>query len=179
MCRYDESEHSGAISCCGDQCIGLQDTTGDPPYKPEGTTDASKPFTYMPVTMPVASDLDGPMFAQTEDAIKVLKELFAHALGTFRRKNRGYADTDRSCDVLKNFREEAADEGISMLRYARIMRNKHEKAWRTFVMTGSTSDKPWRILKDRLVYTLIEYLIALDRGDWSHEEVLQDIQEGS
>ena len=179
MCRYDESEYSVAISCCGGQCIGLQGTTGDPPYVPIGTTDPHVPLPYVPVAMPIAPDLDGPMFVQTEDAIKVLKELFAHALGTFRRNNMGYSNTESSCDVLKNFREEAADEGISMLRYARIMRNKHEKAWRTFVMTGSTSDKPWRILKDRLVYTLIEYLIALDRGDWSHEEVLQDIQEGS
>lgn len=173
MCRYDESEHSVAISCCGGQCIGLQGTTGDPPYVSIGTTGPHAPLPYVLYGTPVVVT-DVPMFAQIEDAIKVLKELFAHALGTFRRKNRGYADTDRSCDVLKNFREEAAHHGVSMLQLANIYRNKHERSWDTFVITGSTSDEPWRILKDRIIYAFIEYLICVDQKLFTHEEVMND-----
>ena len=120
-----------------------------------------------------------PKFEDMEDAIAVMGSFYDHCVGTFRRKNRGYADTESSRDVLKNFREEAADEDISMLRYARIMRKKHEKAWRTFVMTGSTSDRPWRILKDRVVYSLIEYLICLDEGLFAEDEVLADTGDGA
>ena len=118
-------------------------------------------------------------FTDMGAAVEAMTEFYNHCIETFRRKNKGYADTESSRDVLKNFREEAADEDISMLRYARIMRKKHEKAWRTFVMTGSTSDRPWRILKDRVVYSLIEYLICLDEGLFAEDEVLADTGDGA
>ena len=158
MCRYDESEYSVAISCCG--------SCGDLTLTSEGLKGT--------ITVP-----DAPTFTRTEDALQVLVELFEHATETFKRKNKGYADAERTLDVLENFRSEAKRWGVSMLTYAGIMRGKHEKAWHTFVRGGEVPDFPWRILKDRLVYTLIEYLIAIDQNVWWHEEVMQDTKEGS
>jgi hypothetical protein len=112
-----------------------------------------------------------------QQAIDALDAFYAHCMETFHRKNRGYANTEVSGDVLENFRSEARDHEISMLKYARIMRGKHEKAWKTFVNHGYAPDKAWRILKDRVNYALLEYLIALDRGDFTEEDVLDDTGE--
>lgn len=120
-----------------------------------------------------------PLFQDLELAIKCLDELYAHCIDTFRRKNRGYADTKHSKDVLENFRSEAADNGVSMLKYTRILRGKHEKAWKTFVNRGYSGDKPWRILKDRINYAFLEYLIALDNNLFSRVEVVSDTGENA
>lgn len=120
---------------------------------------------------------DEPLFTTMDQAIETLDRFYAHCMETFHRKNRGYANTEVSRDVLENFRSEAADHAVSMLKYARILRGKHEKSWKTFVNHGHAPDKPWRILKDRVNYALLEYLIALDNNLIEEADVLADVGE--
>lgn len=118
--------------------------------------------------------MSDPKFTKVQDAIDSLDKFYSHCMETFHRKNHGYANTEVSADVLENFRSEAVDHEVSMLKYARIMRGKHEKAWKTFVNHGYAPDKPWRILKDRVNYALLEYLIAIDQNMFTEEDVLND-----
>jgi len=120
-----------------------------------------------------------PLFTTQDQAIDVATEFFDHCMDTFLKKNDGYADAVHTQDVLRNFRAGAAKYGITMHQYASIMRGKHETHWDTFVSGGVISDKPWRILKDRIVYSIIEYLIALDNELWNHDEVKADVEEGN
>lgn len=106
---------------------------------------------------------------------KLMREFFEHLMEKCQRKNKAYAETDATSDALNNFREAAAEHGISKMTYAMILQGKHYKAWKTFVRTGEAPDKPFRILGDIIVYAFIMYCIGVDEGTWKHEqEVLED-----
>ncbi len=106
---------------------------------------------------------------------KLMREFFEHLMVKCQRKNKAYAETDATSDALNNFREAAADFGISKLTYAMILQGKHYRAWKTFVRTGGAPDKAFRILGDIIVYAMLMYCIGIDEGKWKHEqEVMND-----
>ncbi len=106
---------------------------------------------------------------------KLMREFFEHLMAKCQRKNKAYAETDATSDALNNFREAAADFGISKLTYAMILQGKHYRAWKTFVRTGEAPDKAFRILGDIIVYAMLMYCIGIDEGKWKHEqEVMND-----
>ncbi len=106
---------------------------------------------------------------------KLMREFFEHLMEKCQRKNKAYAETDATSDALNNFREAAADFGISKLTYAMILQGKHYRAWKTFVRTGEAPDKAFRILGDIIVYAMLMYCIGVDEGKWKHEqEVMED-----
>ena len=119
----------------------------------------------------------GDKLTTMSGALAMIFEFYTHCIDTLERKNAGYADVENSHDVLANFRQEAARHGISKLQLSNIYRGKHDRSWDTFVRKGSTSDKPWRILKDRINYALLEYLICLEEGAFTVDEVMNDTGE--
>lgn len=105
---------------------------------------------------------------------KLMQEFFKHLTLKCQRKNKAYAETDVTSDALNNFREVEKAFGIDMMLYAEILKDKHRRAWQTYVRTGEAPDKAFRILGDMIVYALIQYCIAIDQGLWDHEMVLKD-----
>ncbi len=131
------------------------------------------------VTVP-PGDRNYQLMVDTHDVMppgrmdKLMREFFEHLMAKCQRKNKAYAETDATSDALNNFREAAADFGISKLTYAMILQGKHYRAWKTFVRTGEAPDKAFRILGDIIVYAMLMYCIGCDESTWSHEEVLDD-----
>ena len=105
---------------------------------------------------------------------KLMREFFEHLMEKCQRKNKAYAETDATSDALNNFREAEETFDIKMMLYAEILKDKHRRAWQTYVRTGEAPDKPFRILGDTIVYALLQYCIAVDQGFWDHEAVLKD-----
>ncbi len=137
-----------------------------PPMPDSNVTHASDIIDYAgPVLKP---------FMSPERMDLLMKEFLECLTNKCAKKNKAYAETDVTADALNNFREAAADFGISMSTYAMILQGKHYRAWKTFVRTGEAPDKPFRILGDIIVYALIMYCIAIEQGTWTHEEVLDD-----
>lgn len=163
------------------------------------TTDASDsiPFTYPHIFPPLPSvggddtlgvtveldpkDPNYQLLVGTHNVMspgrmdKLMREFFEHLMTKCQRKNKAYAETDATSDALNNFREAAADFGISKLTYAMILQGKHYRAWKTFVRTSEAPDKAFRILGDIIVYAFLMYCIGVDEDKWKHEqEVMKD-----
>jgi hypothetical protein len=106
---------------------------------------------------------------------KLMREFFEMLMKKCQRKNKAYAETDATSDALNNFREAEKTFDTKMMLYAEILKDKHRRAWQTYVRTGEAPDKPFRILGDTIVYALLQYCIAIDQKLWDHEqEVMQD-----
>ena len=161
--------------------------------RPGDGTNAAQPYSYPPIFGPLTGAVDTlgvtvspndpnyQLVVDTYDVMspgrmdKLMREFFEMLMKKCQRKNKAYAETDTTSDALNNFREAAADFGISKLTYAMILQGKHYRAWKTFVRTGESPDKAFRILGDIIIYAFIMYTIGCDEGKWKHEqEVLED-----
>lgn len=109
---------------------------------------------------------------------RLMYGFFERLMAKCERKNKAYAETDATADALNNFRQAAEDFDISMGTYAMILQGKHYRAWKTYTRTGEAPDKPFRILGDIIVYAFLMYCIGCDTGAWTHEEVLEDRDDG-
>ncbi|KKL27774.1 hypothetical protein LCGC14_2381810 [marine sediment metagenome] len=186
MHRREDSECDGGPDCICHKAEAscqpsITTTLPDAPWIP--------PNTFGPLigsggtggtTVP-EDDPNYQLLVDTHDAMSpgrmyyLMREFFEMLMKKCQRKNKAYAETDATSDALNNFREAAADFGISKLTYAMILQGKHYRAWKTFVRTGEAPDKAFRILGDIIVYAMLMYCIAIDEGKWKHEqEVMED-----
>ena len=178
---------SSDCNCGWGQCICQPSSTD---------SSGNVPLPYTPYIFPPLPDVGGDdtlgvavdsedfnyqLLVDTHDVMspgrmdKLMREFFEHLMEKCQRKNKAYAETDATSDALNNFREAAADFGISKLTYAMILQGKHYRAWKTFVRTGEAPDKAFRILGDIIVYAFLMYCIGVDENKWKHEqEVLED-----
>ncbi len=180
---FDEHEYYDESANCGHHQPSRIDTYPSAPWV--------HPDIFDPLlgagsgdTGETVSDPDDPnyqLLVDTHDVMapgrmdKLMREFFSHLMEKCQRKNKAYAETDATSDALNNFREAAADFGISKLTYAMILQGKHYRAWKTFVRTGEAPDKAFRILGDIIVYAMLMYCIGVDEGKWKHEqEVMND-----
>ncbi len=198
MCQICEEiaseDEEFECNCDGSDCGSDCESGTTCSCQPSLTSVPAAPYDYPPIFDPLmgAGDTGGgvtvppndpnyQLMVDTHDVMspgrmdKLMREFFEHLMEKCQRKNKAYAETDATSDALNNFREAAAEHGISKMTYAMILQGKHYRAWKTFVRTGEAPDKPFRILGDIIVYAFIMYCIGVDEGKWKHEqEVLED-----
>ena len=160
------------MNCCNGKRTGCCLTVIEPGTADDGSN-VSVPFKSPIILGPVMPETKAAGMPP-EEMTRLMRGFFERLMEKCERKNRAYAETDATADALNNFRQAADDFGISMNTYAMILQGKHHRAWKTYVRTGEAPDRPFRILGDIIVYAFLMYCIGCDRGDWSHEEVLED-----
>lgn len=111
----------------------------------------------------------------TETVVGMLREFFEqYLLPNYVRKNRAYAQTDTTKDAFSNFRRNAQRWGITEEQAWGNLWGKHVDAIETWVRTGETPDRIYRILNDSATYCLMQIvkLAADDKISW--DEIIAD-----
>lgn len=115
----------------------------------------------------------------TEDILAVMKVFQEGPVREiFVRNNAAYAETDRTDDGFNNFREGAAEAGISVEQYWSVLFGKHRRALASFIRTGRSHKPVYRVLKDMIVYLHMLNAYNIEQGRYTLEEVLGDKDDG-
>jgi len=96
----------------------------------------------------------------------------------FVRNNEGYAETDRTADGFHNFRDGAAEAGITPEQYWSVLFGKHRRALSSFIRTGRAHKPVYRLIKDMIVYLHMLNAYLIEQGKYSLHDIQSDKDEG-